>query len=134
MQRIEWITLTFFGAMFITMECLARLGLITWIGSQTERLILMVDEELRLALAVFIILWVSHRTLAWLSCPIAKSFFILNFHISRIDFCFDLVSSRFDTSYSDDGQNCCFVGSKQSSQPTSRAVSLCSSLWANIRW
>lgn len=59
MQRVEWITLMFFGAMFITMECLARMGLIKWIGSQTERLILMVDEEYRLTLAIFIILWVQ---------------------------------------------------------------------------
>lgn len=58
MQRVEWITLMFFGAMFITMECLARLGLIKWIGSQTEYFIMMVDEDLRLALAIFIILWV----------------------------------------------------------------------------
>lgn len=58
MQRVEWITLMFFGAMFITMECLARLGLIKWIGSQTENFIMMVDEDLRLALAIFIILWV----------------------------------------------------------------------------
>lgn len=58
LQRVEWITLMFFGAMFITMECLARLGLIKWIGSQTENFIMMVDEDLRLALAIFIILWV----------------------------------------------------------------------------
>ena len=49
----------FFGAMFITMECLARLGLIKWIGKQTEELILMVDEDYRLALAIVIVLWVS---------------------------------------------------------------------------
>lgn len=48
----------FFGAMFITMECLARMGLIKWIGTQTESLILLVDEKSRLALAIIIILWV----------------------------------------------------------------------------
>lgn len=58
LQRVEWITLIFFGAMFITMECLARLGLINWIGKQTEQLIQLVDENYRLALAIFIILWV----------------------------------------------------------------------------
>lgn len=41
------------------MECLARLGLIEWIGRQTEYLILMVDEKNRLALAISIILWVN---------------------------------------------------------------------------
>lgn len=57
--RVEWITLIFFGAMFITMECLARLGLIKWIGKQTEELILLVDEKWQLALAIVIVLWVS---------------------------------------------------------------------------
>lgn len=58
----------FFGAMFITMECMARLGLIKWIGTQTEHLILMVDEELRLALAIVIILWVSNAKKKRLVC------------------------------------------------------------------
>lgn len=41
------------------MESLAELGLIDWIGSQTEAVILTVNEESRLAVAVLIILWVS---------------------------------------------------------------------------
>lgn len=52
-------TLLFFGAMFITMECLARLGLYKWIGIQTKNLILLFDEDMRLALAIIIILWVN---------------------------------------------------------------------------
>lgn len=59
-QRIEWITLMFFGAMFITMECLARLGLIQFIGKQSENLVLLVDEQYRLALAIIIILSVCY--------------------------------------------------------------------------
>lgn len=59
LQRVEWITLIFFGAMFITMECAARMGLIKWIGQQTEELILLVDEDFRLPLAIVIILWVG---------------------------------------------------------------------------
>lgn len=59
-QRIEWITLIFFGAMFITMECLARLGLIQFIGKQTENLVLLVEERHRLAVAIAIILSVRH--------------------------------------------------------------------------
>lgn len=59
LQRVEWITLIFFGAMFITMECLARLGLIKWIGKQTEEIILLVGKDYRLALAIIIVLWVS---------------------------------------------------------------------------
>lgn len=70
LQQVEWVTLLFFGAMFITMECLARLGLIKWIGKQTEGLILLVDEQMRLALAIIIILWVN-RSLS----PILKQTF-----------------------------------------------------------
>lgn len=58
MHRIEWTTLLFFAAMFITMECLARLGLISWIGKQSEIIIQSVGEDYRLAVAIIIILWV----------------------------------------------------------------------------
>lgn len=58
-QQVEWVTLLFFMAMFITMECLARLGLIKWIGKQTEDLILLAHEPMRLTIAIIIILWVS---------------------------------------------------------------------------
>lgn len=57
-QRIEWTTLMFFGSMFIAMECMARLGLIRFVGKQTENLIFLVDAEYRLALAIVLILGV----------------------------------------------------------------------------
>lgn len=60
MQRVEWTTLLFFASMFITMECLARLGLINWIGKHTEALISSVDEDYRLAVAIVIVLWVRY--------------------------------------------------------------------------
>lgn len=60
LQQVEWVTLLFFMAMFITMECLARLGLIKWIGKQTESLILLADEPMRLTFAIIIILWVCN--------------------------------------------------------------------------
>lgn len=62
MSRIEWTTLLFFAAMFIIMESLERLGLINWIGKQTEYLILSVDENYRLAVAIILILWISGLT------------------------------------------------------------------------
>lgn len=66
MQRIEWTTLLFFASMFITMECLARLGLISWIGQQTESLILCVDDRnAQLAMAILMVLWV--RFDEWMS-------------------------------------------------------------------
>lgn len=58
-HRVEWVTLIFFGSMFITMECLSRLGLITWIGKQTEYLILLGEERFRLFFAIIIILCVK---------------------------------------------------------------------------
>lgn len=59
LARVEWSTLLFFAALFILMESLAVLGLIDWIGKQTETVILSVSEESRLAVAILIILWVS---------------------------------------------------------------------------
>lgn len=59
LARVEWSTLLFFASLFILMESLALLGLIDWIGKQTETVILSVSEESRLAVAILIILWVS---------------------------------------------------------------------------
>jgi Na+/H+ antiporter NhaD/arsenite permease-like protein len=59
LARVEWSTLLFFAALFVLMEALSELGLIDWIGKQTENVILSVGEESRLAVAILIILWVS---------------------------------------------------------------------------
>lgn len=59
LARVEWSTLLFFAALFVLMEALSVLGLIEWIGSQTENIILVVGEESRLTVAILIILWVS---------------------------------------------------------------------------
>lgn len=59
LARVEWSTLLFFAALFILMEALSRLGLINWIGRQTENLILAVPEKYQLAVALLLILWVS---------------------------------------------------------------------------
>ncbi|XP_031837622.1 P protein isoform X2 [Nomia melanderi] len=59
MARVEWSTLLFFASLFILMEALSRLGLMDWIGKQTENIILSVNEESRLAVAILLLLWVS---------------------------------------------------------------------------
>lgn len=59
LARVEWSTLLFFAALFVLMESLAELGLIDWIGTQTENVIMTVNEESRLTVAILIILWVS---------------------------------------------------------------------------
>ncbi|XP_037042461.1 P protein-like [Bradysia coprophila] len=57
--HVEWATLVFFAALFVLMEALTELGLIDWIGKQTENIILAVEEEYQLAIAILLILWVS---------------------------------------------------------------------------
>lgn len=59
LHRVEWSTLLFFGALFVLMEALSKLGLILYIGGLMEQLILMVDERFRLAAALMLILWVT---------------------------------------------------------------------------
>ncbi|CAG4948885.1 unnamed protein product [Parnassius apollo] len=59
LARVEWSTLLFFAALFVLMEVLSKLGLISWIGRITESLILKVGEESRLTVAIMLILWVS---------------------------------------------------------------------------
>lgn len=58
LARVEWSTLLFFAALFVLMEALSELGLIDWIGRQTENVILSVNKESQLAVAILIILWV----------------------------------------------------------------------------
>lgn len=59
MHHVEWTTLLFFAALFVLMESLSELGLIAWIGKQTESVIFAVNEDARLAVAIIIILWVK---------------------------------------------------------------------------
>ncbi|XP_053622077.1 P protein-like isoform X2 [Plodia interpunctella] len=65
LARVEWSTLLFFAALFVLMEVLSKLGLISWIGKITESLILQVGEESQLAVAVVLMLWVSGLTSAF---------------------------------------------------------------------
>ncbi|XP_050055665.1 P protein-like isoform X2 [Aphis gossypii] len=57
--RIEWATLSFFAALFILIGALSELGLIEWVGKQTEMIIMSVAKEYRLSVAIILILWVS---------------------------------------------------------------------------
>ncbi|XP_059056847.1 P protein-like [Achroia grisella] len=59
LHRVEWSTLLFFAAIFVFIEALSKLGLILYIGSLVEQLVLRVDESARLAVAILLILWVS---------------------------------------------------------------------------
>jgi P protein len=59
LARVEWSTLLFFAALFVLMEALSELGLIDFIGKQTEAVIMAVSKDYRLCVAILIILWVS---------------------------------------------------------------------------
>ncbi|EDW88426.1 P protein [Drosophila yakuba] len=59
MHRVEWTTLLFFAAMFVMMECVERLGIFSCISELTEHVILSVGKSHRLAMAIFMILWMS---------------------------------------------------------------------------
>eukprot|EP01091_Cochliopodium_minus_P008748 TRINITY_DN2033_c0_g1_i1.p1 TRINITY_DN2033_c0_g1~~TRINITY_DN2033_c0_g1_i1.p1 ORF type:complete len:712 (-),score=185.68 TRINITY_DN2033_c0_g1_i1:82-2217(-) len=60
LEKVEWGTLMFFAALFILMEGLGELGLISFIGDITANLIEGVPAgNGRLAAAVVLILWVS---------------------------------------------------------------------------
>ncbi|XP_077284530.1 P protein-like isoform X2 [Arctopsyche grandis] len=65
LSKIEWTTLLFFTSLFILMEALTKLGLISLIGKQTENIIMSVSENSRLTVAILIILWVSALTSAF---------------------------------------------------------------------
>ncbi|XP_013146639.1 PREDICTED: P protein-like [Papilio polytes] len=65
LHRVEWSTLLFFASLFVLMEALSKLGLIEFIGSLTESIILKVDESARLAVALLLMLWVSGVTSAF---------------------------------------------------------------------
>ncbi|EDW71254.1 P protein [Drosophila virilis] len=71
-HRIEWTTLLFFGAMFVMMECVERLGLLVSIAELTEHVILAVQPGHRLAVALAMILWITALASAVLdSIPVA---------------------------------------------------------------
>nr|UEC49167.1 p-protein [Hofstenia miamia] len=59
LHKVEWSTLMFFAALFVLMEALTKLGLIHFIGDQTENIIAMIPESYRFLMALIIILWVS---------------------------------------------------------------------------
>lgn len=60
LHRIEWSTLLFFAAMFVQLECLERLRLISWFSKQTINLITLSDDpNIQLIFAIVILMWVS---------------------------------------------------------------------------
>eukprot|EP01101_Sappina_pedata_P007000 TRINITY_DN3607_c0_g2_i1.p1 TRINITY_DN3607_c0_g2~~TRINITY_DN3607_c0_g2_i1.p1 ORF type:complete len:689 (+),score=248.88 TRINITY_DN3607_c0_g2_i1:119-2185(+) len=60
LRKVEFGTLLFFAALFVLMRTLEELGLMEYIGNQSTSLIRLVPEgDLRLTVAIMLILWVS---------------------------------------------------------------------------
>ena len=58
-SRVEWSTLVFFATLFVIMEALKRLNLLTWIGNGVESVIESVPPKWQLTVSIVLILWVS---------------------------------------------------------------------------
>eukprot|EP01102_Stenamoeba_stenopodia_P012402 TRINITY_DN3917_c0_g1_i1.p1 TRINITY_DN3917_c0_g1~~TRINITY_DN3917_c0_g1_i1.p1 ORF type:complete len:721 (+),score=114.64 TRINITY_DN3917_c0_g1_i1:72-2234(+) len=60
LEKVEWGTLLFFGALFVLMHTLDELGLMDFFADGTAKIISLVPEgKLREAVAIILILWVS---------------------------------------------------------------------------
>jgi len=59
LHKVEWSTLIFFAALFVLMEGLDRLGLVSLIGNHLADMIAHVGEEKRLLVAIILIVWIS---------------------------------------------------------------------------
>ena len=58
-ESVEWDTLLFFAALFVMIEALATMGLIRSIGTGLSSIIAAAPAEMRLRVAICLILWVS---------------------------------------------------------------------------
>lgn len=59
LEKVEWGTLLFFASLFVLMSCLEHMGLIDWVGLTVAEIIAGMPENIRLFIAVTIIVWVS---------------------------------------------------------------------------
>ena len=58
-SRVEWSTLVFFATLFVIMEALNRLNVLTFIGNGVESVIESVPPKWQLTVSIVLILWVS---------------------------------------------------------------------------
>lgn len=56
---VEWSSLIFFATLFVLMESLTKIGLITFIGHQLSELVKIASEDNRMVVAVLLVLWVN---------------------------------------------------------------------------
>ncbi|XP_053954238.1 P protein [Anastrepha ludens] len=65
--RIEWSTLIFFGSLFVLMEALTEIGVISVLGNMVQDIIFAVSEKHRLLVTLELVLWVSAISSAFLN-------------------------------------------------------------------
>lgn len=58
LMMVEWSSLLFFATLFVLMESLTKIGLISFIGDQLSELVKLVSLESQLTVAVLLVLWV----------------------------------------------------------------------------
>lgn len=59
LKRIQWTTLMFLCTMSVTIECLDHLGQTAWLAERTEHIILAIDGNYRMPMAIIVVLWGS---------------------------------------------------------------------------
>ncbi|XP_067645209.1 P protein-like [Eurosta solidaginis] len=64
--RVEWSTLIFFGSLFVLMEALTEIGVIAVLGNMVRGIVHSVSQELRLFVALELLLFVSALASAFL--------------------------------------------------------------------
>lgn len=55
---VEWSSLLFFATLFVLMESLTKIGLISFIGEKLSDLVKMVPVKDQLTVAILLVLWV----------------------------------------------------------------------------
>jgi Na+/H+ antiporter NhaD/arsenite permease-like protein len=58
-EHVEWDALLFFAALFVMIEAMAELGLISWIGDVLSDIIGAAPAESQLVVAIVVIIWIS---------------------------------------------------------------------------
>eukprot|EP01113_Clastostelium_recurvatum_P034342 TRINITY_DN4648_c0_g2_i2.p1 TRINITY_DN4648_c0_g2~~TRINITY_DN4648_c0_g2_i2.p1 ORF type:complete len:909 (-),score=187.32 TRINITY_DN4648_c0_g2_i2:69-2687(-) len=59
LHKVEWNTLIFFGALFVMIEAVSRLGLINFIGNNIATVIEGLSDNIRLPMTIILLTWFS---------------------------------------------------------------------------
>ncbi|KAH8313000.1 hypothetical protein KR067_007833 [Drosophila pandora] len=59
LAQVEWSALLFLAALFVVTETVDQLGFISWLGEKTVQMILTVEKNHQLTVAILLIIWMS---------------------------------------------------------------------------